>query len=445
MIEGTYNVLISSVITSILTIYTILCFLNKKEFFYKKRTILSIFVYFIITVFLYNLTDNVVRVIFNMLILNLCVYIILKSEFINIFISSMIYISVLIFSEFIYVIIFLQFINYNLDRFKDLYFASINGNIFIVIMTFLILNHSKATELLKKILIVNKFKQKKLVIFDFIVFCLMLLLVLYYCYFNFSPFQNFLFSFVIIVFLVIILFQYINVQTNNYNLSFQYNISEERLKDTEFILSKYKKANHENINQLIALKGMIKNQEDTENYINLLLKRNKVFGINKNDKEFKTKISKIPFEDMQTLILYKNSEMNKNNILFSVNINFPNNRIDNIELLDLQTRQNICELLGIYIDNARDAVLNSTKKEILLDIYMKNNYIYIEISNYFFNKINQSNIKGILSTTKGKNHGNGLLIANDIIRKNKKISSCIVINSNIYTQRLKVKYNNKNN
>ena len=240
-----------------------------------------------------------------------------------------------------------------------------------------------------------------------------------------------------------ILFQYINVQTNNCNLAFQYNISEERLKDTENILNKYRKVNHENINQLIALKGMLNNHEDTENYINLLLNRNKVFGINQNDKDFKVKINKLPFEDMKTLILYKCVEMKENNILLSVNINGLENLLDNNNNLDLNTRQNICELLGIYIDNACDAVINLARKEIFLDIYVNDDYLYIELSNNFFNNIKQSNVNGVLSTTKGKDHGNGLLIANEIIEKNKKISSSIVINGNIYTQKLKINYRNK--
>lgn len=441
--SGMLNILISGIITSVLTIYTVLCFLDKKKYFYRKQTILSILIYCSATVFLYYMTDNVIRVIFNILILNMCIYIILKKDMFSIFITTIIYIIFLIFSEFIYAIIVLQLINYNLDRVKEICFASIVGNFFIYLMTYFILNQKSINKILKNIFIINKSEKKKIIIFDFVVFGLMLILVLYYSYFKFTPFQNFLFSFIIIVFLTMILFQYINVQTNNCNLAFQYNISEERLKDTENILNKYRKVNHENINQLIALKGMLNNHEDTENYINLLLNRNKVFGINQNDKDFKVKINKLPFEDMKTLILYKCVEMKENNILLSVNINGLENLLDNNNNLDLNTRQNICELLGIYIDNACDAVINLARKEIFLDIYVNDDYLYIELSNNFFNNIKQSNVNGVLSTTKGKDHGNGLLIANEIIEKNKKISSSIVINGNIYTQKLKINYRNK--
>lgn len=443
MMSGMLNILISGIITSVLTIYTVLCFLDKKKYFYRKQTILSILIYCSATVFLYYMTDNVIRVIFNILILNMCIYIILKKDMFSIFITTIIYIIFLIFSEFIYAIIVLQLINYNLDRVKEICFASIVGNFFIYLMTYFILNQKSINKILKNIFIINKSEKKKIIIFDFVVFGLMLILVLYYSYFKFTPFQNFLFSFIIIVFLTMILFQYINVQTNNCNLAFQYNISEERLKDTENILNKYRKVNHENINQLIALKGMLNNHEDTENYINLLLNRNKVFGINQNDKDFKVKINKLPFEDMKTLILYKCVEMKENNILLSVNINGLENLLDNNNNLDLNTRQNICELLGIYIDNACDAVINLARKEIFLDIYVNDDYLYIELSNNFFNNIKQSNVNGVLSTTKGKDHGNGLLIANEIIEKNKKISSSIVINGNIYTQKLKINYRNK--
>ncbi len=202
------------------------------------------------------------------------------------------------------------------------------------------------------------------------------------------------------------------------------------VKEYEFLLDEQIKKNHEFKNQLIVIMSMIDNKK-TKRYISKLL--NEEININN---ELLNDLNKIPVKGIKGLIYYKLiiASRDKIDIKLDIGCNYEDDILLNItenELIDLT------KLVGIFIDNAIEAVLNLDDKQISISIYInENNEFIISIANNFDNSINVEKILKNRYTTKGKNHGYGLLLAGEIIRKNKKIRNKREIISNVFIQNI---------
>jgi two-component system sensor histidine kinase AgrC len=96
--------------------------------------------------------------------------------------------------------------------------------------------------------------------------------------------------------------------------------------------------------------------------------------------------------------------------------------------------KDITKLLGILMDNAIDASKKSKEKEIFLYMTEEKKYINIKIMNSIKDDKGLKNIGKKRYSTKGKNHGFGLLLAKEIVRKNKKLELVTDIDENMFSQ-----------
>ncbi len=78
----------------------------------------------------------------------------------------------------------------------------------------------------------------------------------------------------------------------------------------------------------------------------------------------------------------------------------------------------LCVIIGNLFDNAIEASLNLEKDERLIRIYIdvKGNQFYMSFTNFTKNK-KQNKIGNIFKTTKGENHGFGLVRIDSIVKK----------------------------
>ena len=102
----------------------------------------------------------------------------------------------------------------------------------------------------------------------------------------------------------------------------------------------------------------------------------------------------------------------------------------------MKNYKDLCKLIGIYLDNAHDACLNSYKKEITIEMFFKNKKLSIIISNTFSGEIDIKSIGKKGYTTKGQGHGMGLSIAKSIINNNEIFEQRKEIINNYYYQYL---------
>lgn len=170
---------------------------------------------------------------------------------------------------------------------------------------------------------------------------------------------------------------------NSYSITKQYleDLSHEQLE-----LNKFK---HDFSNHLNVLNGLVNNDSlEAKRYL---------IELNENLKEIK----QVVFSGnsvVDSIINFKinlNSDINfETNLMVKKEINIPENKLSS--------------LLFNLIDNAIAAARNTNDKTVTIKIISKNDMLLIEISN-------SANREPNFKTTKGKGHGNGMMIIKEIV------------------------------
>lgn len=219
------------------------------------------------------------------------------------------------------------------------------------------------------------------------------------------------------------------------SINSKYQTSINSLKEYETMIDKFRVNNHENKNELMTIRNMIKNKDkNTIEYIDKLVD-NKI----KDNEKIIYQTSKIPEGGLRATIYSKLCVMDKYKIKYKLDISKDVRTVDLINLDD-ELVLNICKILGVFMDNAIEAVKSLRKKEVNIELYVIDNKMFIDITNNFKGNIDLSKIGHEKHTTKGEEHGYGLLLVNKIINENSKyLENEKSINGNYFTQSLIVK------
>jgi len=218
----------------------------------------------------------------------------------------------------------------------------------------------------------------------------------------------------IIIFIIVCLL----IQNNRYNKHFKrYSELAEYSTINDEVLEEYRIKTHEYKNQLAIIKSMIepKNTELNEYVDNLIEK-------NKNSKySWINQVKYIKLPGLKGLLNYNIMEFNSLNI---------NNRIiiskelskENFNDFTVKNKDDLYSIVGVYLDNAKEAALESKNREVSIDITKNDDYVIIKIANsYDKNKINPNKMDEYSYSTKGKNRGIGLFLVQKVVNKNKNI------------------------
>ena len=175
---------------------------------------------------------------------------------------------------------------------------------------------------------------------------------------------------------------------------------------------KYRELKHNLKNDLLSLKSCIK--KDKQIILNELIKK-----YNENT-SWINDITKVP-EGIQGIIYLKKVEAEKKKIELIVN-NKSKLRIREKDYID------ICDSIGILLDNAIEAAETSKTKNILIDIFDKDNTLNIKVINCFNNALNADDIGKKNYSTKKRKSGIGLYYLKKLNNKNIKIKNSIINN-----------------
>ena len=212
------------------------------------------------------------------------------------------------------------------------------------------------------------------------------------------------------------------------------------LEEYEKMLDYQRVANHENKNQLLVVRSLLKENENSDalNYVNEVLDDKK----DDNDVLF-GRAKKIPSGGLQGIVYQKMLVMNDKNIKPILDVS---NSVKKFKLENLDTKLNydICRIIGVFLDNAIEETEKLDEREIMLSMYEQNNDLVIEISNKFKNVPDLERLEEKGYSTKGKGHGYGLSLVNDIVNNNNQIINEKGITRNIFTQKLIIKMQFKN-
>lgn len=214
----------------------------------------------------------------------------------------------------------------------------------------------------------------------------------------------------------------------------KYQTSLSSLREHEAMMIKYRVANHENKNQLLIIRNMVKPKDEaTAKYIDKLIDNK-----SKDSESILAKTDKIPEGGLRAIIYSKLCKMKENKIKYSLDIARDVKTSDLINLDD-GTMLNICKIMGVFLDNAIEAVDELKKKIATVELYIMDGYLCIDISNNYSGNLAIDKIGHKGYTTKGKGHGYGLSLVDEILKSDSSLENEKEIHGDIFTQRLKIK------
>jgi len=242
---------------------------------------------------------------------------------------------------------------------------------------------------------------------------------------------------IVFIFIVLML-KFMNTKNNLDSISNKYETSITSLKEYETLINKNRVNNHENKNQLLMIRSMLVDKTKKDKIIDYIdkLVDNKI----KDNEKIIYKTAKIPEGGLRATIYSKLCKMDDLNIKYKLDIS---NDIRTKDLIDLgdELTLNICKILGVFLDNAIEAVEHLRKKDIIIEVYTIDGNINIDITNNFKGIIDLENIgKTGYTTKKGDNHGYGLSLVKQIIEENKDIlENKTAVNNDYFSQSLTIK------
>jgi len=319
---------------------------------------------------------------------------------------------------------------------NDIYYNEIAGNLIsnlIVCIMFvgltLILRNP-----LRKLINLKIENTIKITIFSILVF-ICFLIVGYTAFSDIKVGYNLVISIFTMIIFVLILLSLIKQTVENSNLTKRYEQILDFMSIYEEEVERQRVLRHETKNAFITIKGQITDEskgKEIIKYIDSILKDD----VKIKNEEY-AKFKDLPSNGIKGLCYYKMQEAENKGLKISISIS---SNIKKSILYRLKTKdiKDIAKLLGIYIDNAIEAALETEEKSIGLEIYYMKDIVKIMVSNTFKDGIDLEKI-GNGYTSKGKNRGHGLLLAKSIISTNKMFNHETNIVDNVFTQKIIIK------
>lgn len=308
-------------------------------------------------------------------------------------------------------------------------------NILIMIISLIVFKLPKVEKLIKNI---TKWYTEKRLLHVIILSVVAIFTMAIISYQNFGNDITKSYMLVTNTFLVCVIFficGYLRQKAYNSRLLLQYDKLLEYVSTYENVLNEKIKTLHEYKNQLVLVRGMISNNNKKAiNYINELLDIQETTG----ELQWLNKLSNIPQGALKGFIYYKVLQMKDKEIMVLANIDSDLNKNATWDVCD-ENLKDVSRVIGVYIDNAMEASLASTKKYVIIEIESREDGIVFTFSNTYAGTINLEKMDSVGFSTKGKGKGYGLSIVKDIITKNSHLEQQREINGIYYVQKLIIK------
>lgn len=353
----------------------------------------SIVFMFSLLLFLIDLKVNVkikIPVIYFFLIIMF--KLIFKDKTFNTFLKTFLVYAVLIMCDFLISIILIVLPSFQVSKdwllliFKGIY------TIVVSLIVFKIFEFDKFNLMFKRM--TNIFNEKV----NYFLFTILFLsflgfyIISYYNFFRKSA-ENFMFSFVLfcifMILLVLLISEFFKIKTKDEEQKQLLKI----MGDYEIILDKTRENRHEMINNLLVLKG--EKNKNSRRYNDILDELIKQYDTNKMSSY--SGLYKLP-NGLKGLVYYKIARIKNNDVNFRTIIS--DKMYDEFNNLDTKIYYKVCKIMGILIDNAVEASINSKEKTLLIYIYEQcNGNIVISIENSYnaLLDIHDINKKGVFN------------------------------------------------
>ena len=407
-------------------------FYDEKINYKKIEFYISLFLMSIFGLLNYFFVNAFIRMILLTFLFSFCNWLIFKSKFNQVVISTIFSQILMTIADVLSVLLLIFVFKIDTSGVKTDFFVTLFGNV-LVSFIFLLINYIPYVKRLYKKLVTftNRIDAKNLILG-----CLLLIIsvnflmaVIYY---------DMKFVYVIIINSVLLLvysyivFKIINERNDNIMIKAENVSLMESLHQYEDMVDRQRVDNHENKNQLLIIKNMIKkNDKDVIKYIDTVVKDEK-----EDDEALYTKVKSIPSGGLQGIIYQKMLSMKDNRILFSLDVSRDVRSID-LEKMNIEDNYKLCKIVGVLLDNAIEESLKIDDRRIMISLYVDDDMLIIDISNKFDGKIDLDKIDEEGYTTKGEGHGYGLSLVKKLVNGNDCFINERKVNKDVFKQIIK--------
>ena len=429
-----FNALIACIITTItLYIAGTIIFGKSKNALLKNIIILAISATIHTITFLY--LSGMVKTLFLCLLLTITFKYIFNINISKSIMFSIIYIIILLVPDLLTLFFTTKLLNIPKETIYTSFAGSVLGNICTNIIMLLIIYLIRKP--LKKLLGYSFSTNKKIIIVSIIT----IIITVYFFFKIIAGYKvnNSVISYLMcmIAFITILLTLY-REKIENESIIKKYDELLDVMKTYEIDIENQRTLIHENRNELMTIRSKAIDKNASKEFIEYM---DSVIGDKVSTSISKySKFTHLPSNGLKGFFYYKSMEAERRGIKVSANVS---KKIENSFLKDLDTKtyKDLARLIGVYLDNAIDASEKSEDKKLGIEIYLIKENIKIIITNTFSNDVDLSKIGKERYTTKGKNHGHGLLLVSSIIRNNNRFIAKTKVDQNLYIQELTINKN----
>lgn len=434
--DNIISVMIGSLLLCVTSVYMWRILYNEKYNYKNFKNYLVLIILIIFTSFNHIFVNNFVKVFTVTFALVLSNYFIFKKKINEIIIAPLITQFIVFISESILLIIANFIFSLTSNDLMSMCYGTIGINIIVFLLS-LFLIRLKCVKKLYKFLVgtTDNISTKTLVL----VLSVVIVMTNFYAasqYYRMNSKYMLIINSSFIIIYSFIVFKMLEQKNRYIKISNKYNMTNTTLKELEQNVTRLKITNHENKNQLLTIRNMIKKGEDSKSLIKHI--ENIVNTKIKDDETLMLQISTITNSMISSIVYSKMLTMKENDVDVDLIIS---RDIKDLYLSDIpdELAVEVCKIIGVYLDNALEEVSKYEEKIINIEFYAEKKTLCIAISNNFEGEIDFEKMDNPGYTTKENGHVYGLSLAREIIESNDKLSSEREIKDNIFKQILKIK------
>lgn len=428
--------ILGGIIMAIANIYMWHKLHNEKINFKNYKVYLVGIVLSIFLILNFYFINSYIKILTLIIIMTLCNYFLFPKEKNANIVVPIIGEFILIISEVIISILFFIMLKIEGNDLLTLYAGTVIGNFTIGLNSVLLVNLKIFKKITDKVTDVISNINKNILIIVLGILIIIINFLLAIPYYKIKTAYIIVFNAITIVVYSFIVFKMFEEKSRYIKMNNKYNMTNTTLKELEQNVTRLKITNHENKNQLLTIRNMIKKGEDGKSLIKHI--ENIVNTKIKDDETLMFQTSTITNSMISSIVYSKMLTMKENDVDVDLIIS---RDIKDLYLSDIsdELAVEVCKIIGVYLDNALEEVSKYDEKIINIEFYAEKKTLCIAISNNFEGEIDFEKMDNPGYTTKENGHGYGLSLVREIIENNDRLSSEREIKDNIFKQILKIK------
>ena len=409
--------------------------------FYNKKINFKNYVFYVsfITMFLFGIVNYfyiyvIFRMIFTMFLFCVCNYLIFKKDINQTVVSTIYGQSLMIFFDIVVSLLLMCIFKIDFTNIREGDIVTYIGNIFVSILLIFSCRLKFINKFYLKLVLLTKKIKSNYLFFISLFIIISINFILVSTFYEVGTVLVLVTNTILIFIYSFIVYRNIIEKNNSIMVKAENNSLMSSLEQYEEMVDHQRVNNHENKNQLLIIRNMLKkNDKDVLRYIDTIVKDQM-----EDDELLYTRVMTIPSGGLQGIIYQKMLVMKDELINFSLDVGRDVRNFD-LSMLSMDNNYKLCKIIGVLLDNAIEESRKVKDKCIMISLFVDDGNLIIEVSNRFEGKIDIDKLDESGYTTKGNGHGYGLPLVKKILSESDVFENERCIKKDIFKQVIKVK------